>query len=401
MRGLSVADEMVPLMNRVIVSLIAALMLMVPAASFGQCVPAATWVAPADAQKAPIAPSEIVARASARRVVLLGEQHDIADHHRWQLQMLAALHAARPAMVVGFEMFPRRVQGALDRWVAGELTEAQFLAQTDWRNVWRLDASLYMPLFHWARMNRVPMIAINIDRELTREVSEKGFDAIPIERREGVSRPVEPSADYTKWLLGVYREHQRSGTQNVAATDPAFRRFVESQLLWDRAMAESLATAHNRTGSPLVVGILGSGHIARGYGVPHQLKAMGISEVMSLLPWSSNAECGELVAGFADAVYGLPAQPNEPREQRARLGVGLERTQGGVLIKQVEASSIAASAGMLAGDVVVEVAGLKAQEPADVADAVRRHAPGTWLPIRILRQGESFDLIAKFPPAVK
>ncbi len=390
---------MVQITNRVIVSLIAALVLTAPAASFGECVPAAAWVAPGDPQKAPIAPREIVARASARRVVLLGEQHDIADHHRWQLQMLAVLDAARPGMVVGFEMFPRRVQGVLDRWVAGELTEAQFLVQVDWRNVWRLDAGLYMPLFHWARMNRVPMIAINIDRELTREVSEKGFDAIPIERREGVSRPAEPSADYTKWLLGVYREHQRSGTRE--ATDPAFRRFVESQVLWDRAMAESLATAHKRTGNPLVVGILGSGHIARGYGVPHQLQAMGISEVMSLLPWSTNAECGDLVSGFADAVYGLPAQSNEPREQRARLGVGLERTKGGVLIKQVEASSIAATAGMQAGDIVVEIAGLKAQEPADVADAVQRHAPGTWLPIKVLRQGESFDLIAKFPPAVK
>ncbi|MFN0299600.1 MAG: ChaN family lipoprotein [Burkholderiales bacterium] len=392
---------MVQLTNRVIASLIASLMLMAPGVSFGQCVPAATWVAPGDAPRAPIASGEIVSRASARRIVLLGEQHDIADHHRWQLQMLAALHAARPGMVVGFEMFPRRVQGVLDRWVAGELTEAQFLAQTDWRNVWRLDASLYLPLFHWARMNRVPMIAININRELTREVSEKGFDAIPIERREGVSRPAEPPADYTKWLLGVYREHQRPGTRNAGADDPAFRRFVESQLLWDRAMAESLATAHHSAGNPLVVGILGSGHIARGYGVPHQLNAIGVTEVMSLLPWSTNAECGDLVAGYADAVYGLPAQPNESREQRARLGVGLERTKGGVLIKQVEASSIAAAAGVQAGDVVVEIAGRKAEEPVDVADAVQRQAPGTWLPIKILRQGELLDLIARFPPALK
>ncbi len=392
---------MVPLTNRIFALLIASLVLMAPGASFGQCVPAAAWVAPGDPQRAHIASREIVSRASARRVVLLGEQHDIADHHRWQLQMLSALHAARPGMVVGFEMFPRRVQGVLDRWVAGELTEAQFLAQADWRNVWRLDANLYLPLFHWARINRVPMIAINIDRELSREVSEKGFDAIPIERREGVSRPAEPSADYTKWLLGVYREHQRSGTRNVEATDPAFRRFVEGQLLWDRAMAESLASAHHPAGNALVVGILGSGHIAHGYGVPHQLKAIGVPEVMSLLPWSSNAQCGDLVAGYADAVYGMPAQPNESRAQRARLGVGLERTKGGVLIKQVEASSIAATAGVQAGDVVVEIAGLRAEEPADVADAVQRQAPGTWLPIKVLRRGESFDLIAKFPPALK
>ena len=60
-------------------------------------------------------------RAAKRSVVLLGEMHDNPEHHRWQLQTLAALHAVRPDMVIGFEMFPRRVQKALDQWVAGEL----------------------------------------------------------------------------------------------------------------------------------------------------------------------------------------------------------------------------------------------------------------------------------------
>jgi hypothetical protein len=52
-----------------------------------------------------------------RDVLLLGEQHDDADHHQWQLQVLAGLHALRPEMIIGFEMFPRRVQPVLDRWV--------------------------------------------------------------------------------------------------------------------------------------------------------------------------------------------------------------------------------------------------------------------------------------------
>lgn len=61
-----------------------------------------------------------------KSVVLLGETHINPEHHRWQLQMLATLYAARPDMVIGFEMFPRRVQKILDQWVAGELTESEF-----------------------------------------------------------------------------------------------------------------------------------------------------------------------------------------------------------------------------------------------------------------------------------
>ena len=74
----------------------------------------------------------LVAAMAQRDVLLLGEQHDDADHHRWQVQMLAALHAQRPAMVIGFEMFPRRVQPVLERWVAGELSERDFLQQVEW-----------------------------------------------------------------------------------------------------------------------------------------------------------------------------------------------------------------------------------------------------------------------------
>jgi uncharacterized iron-regulated protein len=371
------------------------------ASASAQCVPAAAWVVPGDAARTPIATRDIIARAAARNVVLLGEQHDSFDHHRWQLQVLAALHAVRPDMVVGFEMFPRRVQGVLDRWIAGELTESQFLAQADWRNVWQMDAALYLPLFQWARINRVPMVALNVERTFIREVAEKGFDAVALDRREGVSRWSDSSSDYTNWLLGIFRQHQRPGAATVTVADAGFRRFVESQQVWDRAMAEGLAAAHRRARNPLAVGILGSGHVVRGYGVPHQLRALDVADVISLLPWDATGECAELVSGYADAVYGLPALPNEARPQRARLGVVLERAAGGVLIKQVEGGGIGETAGIRAGDLVVEIASVKVDALGDIADAVQRHAPGTWLPIKILRNGEAIELVAKFPPAPK
>ncbi|MGD9872361.1 MAG: ChaN family lipoprotein, partial [Thauera sp.] len=57
-----------------------------------------------------IAPTGLLTAMAQRDLVLLGEQHDDIDHHRWQLHTLAALHAQRPHMVIGFEMFPRRAQ---------------------------------------------------------------------------------------------------------------------------------------------------------------------------------------------------------------------------------------------------------------------------------------------------
>src|SRR5688572_2020697 len=70
---------------------------------------------------------EVLAEMARRDIVLLGERHEDASHHQWQLQTLAALLQLRPRMVIGFESFPRRVQPVLDRWIAGELTARQFL----------------------------------------------------------------------------------------------------------------------------------------------------------------------------------------------------------------------------------------------------------------------------------
>src|SRR5699024_3761181 len=82
-----------------------------------------------------VAGAELLARAAAQDVVLLGEYHTSRDDHLWQLQTLAALHLLQPDMVIGFEAFPRQVQPVLDAWVAGELDSEQFLQQVAWEKI--------------------------------------------------------------------------------------------------------------------------------------------------------------------------------------------------------------------------------------------------------------------------
>lgn len=365
------------------------------AAAPADCVPVGAWAVPADGRR--LAALELTTRAARESVVLLGETHDNAEHHRWQLQAIAALHLLRPDMVLAFEMFPRRVQPALDRWVAGELGEQEFLAAAEWRTVWTFDPQLYLPLFHFARMNRVPMVALNVERELIRQVGEKGFAAVPPEKREGVTRPAPPSAAYLDYLLPVYSEHLHGRIDVKADRNSAdFQRFVQSQQVWDRAMAQRIGAALRKPSEPLVVGIMGTGHIAYGYGVPHQLKDLGITRVASLLPWDRGGDCGKL-SGFADAVFGVAAAAAQAAP-RPRLGIWLEPDADGVRVRAVDKDSIAEVAGMRAGDVVTEAAGLPVRQFSDIAAAVQRQAPGTWLPLAIKRQGETIALVAKFPP---
>jgi uncharacterized iron-regulated protein len=382
-----------------------------PAATADACVPVGAWRIAAEKAPADASTEDIVTRALAAGAVLLGESHDSAEHHRWQLQTLAALHARHPDLVIALEMFPRRAQGALDRWVAGELDEQAFLRESGWREVWGHDPALYLPIFHFARMNRIPLVAVNVNRSLTRAVSEKGLAAVPKSEREGVGDPAPALPAYEDMVFDSWREHlpgdaahgSLARTERSGRNQPEFRRFLESQLLWDRAIAEGMAAAAARHPDAVVVGLMGAAHVMHGWGVSHQLQALGRPAPLALLPFERDADCATLAGGpaerLADAVFGVAAPPRAAAPARPRLGITLEPAAGGVGIAEVANGSIARRAGLEKGDVILVIAGRTPKSAADVAAAVMRQAPGTWLPIEVQRGEQRLELVARFPPA--
>ena len=371
------------------------------AASASSCLRAGAWTWLGDETPRLTTGQGVLPRVAERDVILLGEQHDRADDHRWQLQTLAALQALRPDMVIGFEAFPRRAQPVLDRWVAGELTGAEFLQKVQWDEVWGLPAEFYQPLFEFARLNRIPMVALNVERKLIRTIASKGGDAVSDNEREGVSRPLAPPAAYVDMLFESHREHARMRGRDRAdptRADAAFRNFVDAQATWDRAMAEALA--HRLTpGSgarPLVVGIIGSGHLRHGYGVAHQLRALGVTRVATLLPVAIGTSCDDIRPGLADAVFAVPAQA-AARPEPPRLGVSLGESERGVHVADVSPGSLAEKSGFRAGDLIVELAGAPVSKVATVIAAIRDQPAGTWLPLRIRRDTEFLELVVRFP----
>ena len=336
---------------------------------------------------------------SRRDVVLLGEQHDNPDHHAWQLATLGALHLLRPHMVIGFEAFPRRAQPVLDKWIAGELSERQLLEQANWEKVWGWPADMYLPLFRFARINRIPMRALNVDQELIKAISAKGWEAVPEAQKEAVTRPAEPSQAYLDDLFEAYRLHpQVDDKEKNDRLGPDFRHFVESQTTWDRAMAQALAEAVRSPGDAdkaLVIGIMGSGHIRYGRGVAHQLRDLGIDSIGMLMPVSASRDCAKL-DGIADAVFAVPKLPSSAPPP-PRLGIRIEQAKDGVGIVDVVSGSLAQATGLRAGDRIVSIAGNAIAGTGEVIRAVRAQPPGTWMPMRIRRDGKEIDLVVKFP----
>ena len=361
------------------------------------CVPVGQWRQPGRAAR--VAPLNVAAARGG--VVLLGELHNSAEHHRWQLHSLVALHTLHPELVIGLEMVPRRLQPVLDRWVAGELGEAAFLEAVQWQSVWGYDPALYLPILHFARMHRLPLLALNVDPALPRRVRAEGLAAIPLQAREGVGPPAAASPAYRTRLQTAWQAH---GTSNPTDT-AAFERFVDSQLLWDRAMAERIASQRRRQPQGLVVALMGSGHLVHGDGVPHQLQALGVEQVRWFLPWDQGQDCAHLKPGLASAVFGLDAPAMAAPAMAApglappgtRLGIQLEDKGGTVRILRVATDSLAAANDLQVGDQILTIDGAPVHSAQAVITQVRRQPAQKGLKLGLQRHGQRLERVIRFP----
>jgi len=248
-----------------------------------------------------LTPASVYAEMARSAVVLLGETHDRAGIHRWQLHVAAGLLAHRP-LVMGFEMFPARLDHVLSDYVAGRLDEATFLDKAEWGTVWGFPAELYLPIFRFCRETGTPMLGLNCRRGLVSEVGKGGWDNVPEADREGLT-PARPSPEAYRRFIFDLTGGVRPGRKAMDAMDTSFDAFIRAQEVWDCAFATRLAAAVRPEG-PLLVGIIGQGHLKYGGGVPWQLRDFGVDNAcVAVTDQISDPIQPE---GSADFVYRLP-----------------------------------------------------------------------------------------------
>lgn len=275
--------------------------------------PRGTWIDPADG--AILDQRALMERMGGMEAVLLGETHNVAEIHRWQAHVIAHLQMVRPNVAVGFEMFPRRLQPVLDRWVAGELTTEAFIEQSEWWEVWGFPPEIYLPIFHLCRAQRLPMLALNCHRPLVTRVGKEGWDAIPETERDGLTPAAPATPEYRRYLHSLVGGG--AGGRGDDPMDPSWDRFVRAQQCWDRAFACNIARALDGPEPPLVVGIIGRGHLEYGGGTPFQLRDLGVEKVGVLLPSEDDAIDLDRAKGIGDAVFRID-RPEPPVDTAAR-----------------------------------------------------------------------------------
>jgi uncharacterized iron-regulated protein len=205
--------------------------------------------------------SDVVSELKENRIILVGEHHTNLDHHYGQLNVIQSLAEAGVRVAIGLEMFKKDSQQDLDQWVAGEISEEDF--QPVYYNNWTYPWSAYRMIFEYARKEKIPMIGLNVPREITRQVSRKGFSSLSEEQKgrlaEVSCRVDKEYMDYIKKAFGGHGH----GNMN-------FIHFCEAQMVWDSALAVHTLEYLKKNPDHVVVLLAGVGHVQKG-AVPRQI----------------------------------------------------------------------------------------------------------------------------------
>ncbi len=315
----------------------------------------------------------LVERIADRRVIYVGETHDRYEHHRVQLEIIRQLHTRGLPLTIALEFFQQPYQPWLDRWVAGEIDEAEMLRRTEYFQRWRFDYRLYRPILRFAREQRIPLVALNVPREVTEAVSRKGFEGLDASQRRWVPNSVDTSdMDYRQRLEEVFSQHP------ARARKKAFQHFYEAQLLWDEGMAARLADYLRKHPKRTVVVLAGSGHVAFRRGIPDRLKRrLAVDDAVIVLGAESLT-----APEVADYVVAPVPQALPPR---GLLGIFMEDTARGVLVAGFSRESAARRAGLRKGDRLLAIDGHSVERTVDVRLALLDARPGQRVVVEIER----------------
>ncbi|MCP4127907.1 MAG: PDZ domain-containing protein [Gammaproteobacteria bacterium] len=315
----------------------------------------------------------VVSMVSSSRVIYVGETHDDYADHLTQLEIVRRLHAINPDIAIGMEQFQQPFQGVVDRYIRGELDEKGLIRETEWMERWKFDYRLYRPILAFARKHQIPVVALNLSREIVGKVSKSGFDGLSKEDRAKIPAEIDQSDQaYSERLQGIYEKHTH-------ADKKGFERFQQVQLLWDEGMAERAAEYLKSHPKRQLVVLAGSGHLMYGSGIPQRVSRRVPGERAIILPVGDFKPA----PGVADF---LVHDGGETLPPPGLMGIYLDQTKDGVKVDSLVPEGAAMKAGVEKGDMIRSINGSAIKSVTDLKLLLMDASPGDEVRLALLRK---------------
>jgi len=245
--------------------------------------------------RSPISLDRMIAEAAKSRVIVAGETHDNRDHHDLQLRIIRTLHEGGTVLAVGLEMFRAENQELLDKWWRWGMPTEQF--EELFRENWGMPWILYRDILLYARQKRIPLVGLNVPREIIAKVAREGYGSLTESERRRLPPGLTCTVDeaYRSFIRKTFAAHAHGSGRS-------FENFCEAQMVWDTAMAiYALEYLEKNPGSRMVI-LTGSVHAWK-RAIPRQIATMKPDVSVSvILPVQGREAVEKLTAEDADYV---------------------------------------------------------------------------------------------------
>jgi len=157
--------------------------------------------------------------------------------------------------------------------------------------------------------------------------------------------------------------------------------------LWDETMAESAAKYMQANPEKTFVVIAGNGHLEYGYGIPDRVKRRTGADYALVV------QDMDYIDGIGDYIL----YPEEMGyEASPKMGVMVDETDDGLLVKKVFPDSIASGAGIEKGDYIIDFNGIEIFELDDIRLALMYAQKDKSYKFKVQRGDETVSLTATF-----
>jgi len=218
----------------------------------------------------------VLADSSVRRgFIVVGEKHGDRSHHVFLRHLLDHLEESSDRLAVGMEMFNHTNQADLDAFLEGSISWRELEGRTDFAQSWGGYTRDYEKILRWCRREGVPVVALNIPRELTRSLAL----GRPLEKELQSMLPGYPLPE------GGYSRFVAIMPAHGAMDESAMLRYYQAQSAWDQVMSSRALGWMAEAGDQATMVILtGRAHADADYAIPFYLSEHGTYPVTVFNP---------------------------------------------------------------------------------------------------------------------
>lgn len=271
------------------------------------------------------------------KVVFIGEHHTSFSSHLNQLKIIKEMYKKNKKTAIAMEMFQKPYQKHLDDFIAGTITEKEMIQKTEYFDRWKYDYELYRPILLFAKEKNLPIIAMNIDRKITKQVVNGGLDSLSEQQRAQIPNSINfRDTKYKQQLKMIFSMHKSKDFKS-------FDEFYHAQLVWDESMAQNVVDFMKMNPKHSVAVLAGNGHIMYGYGIPSRMERRGVSDYTIALNMKNPTP------GIADFIL-YPS--NIGTTKAKKIGVFLKNGEELEVLSIIE-NSLASKVGIKKGDIII------------------------------------------------